>query len=246
MKNISNSGNFYTDIAINARNSFFKSHLPTDNTTALLIDYAVQHLNLQKKGTCLDIGTGNGYVLTEIVRQLKNIDSFELYGVDVSSNMVKEAEMRCNKYPQIKIIEADNNKLPFSDGVFDVVTNKLATNFSMTEVFRVLKKDGIFVFKEYGLFKGFGGISKLFADRMKIKDPLDYIRDLRLINPQSISYNQFFYERVFTKNELINIFTMAPIINNFSVDKDIKIIESSFKGEKIKVRADPFLIIAKK
>lgn len=246
MKNSSSSGSFYTDTAINARNSFFNSHPATDNTTALLVGCATNHLNLQKDGCLLDIGTGNGFVLTEVTKQLNDANSFELYGVDISSKMIEEAKNRCNEFPQIKIIEADNNKLPFPDDFFDVVTNKLATNFSMMEVFRVLKKGGVFVFKEYGLFKGFGGISELFAGRIKIKDPLDYVRDLRQFKPQRFTYNQFFYERVFTKDELINIFTMAPILNNFSADKDIKTIETSFQNEKIKVQADPFLIIAQK
>ncbi len=184
--------------------------------------------------------------MTEIIKHLDNFDEFELNGVDLSDNMIAEAKIRCENYSHIKIVKADNFKLPFPDNTFDVVTNKLATNFSISEVFRVLRNDGLFVFKEYGLFKGFGGVSELFVGRIKIKDPLVYLQELRQYGWKNMLFNQFFFERVYTKEELINIFSMAPIINDFDPVKDLKTIENAHKNGNIKVLADPFLIVALK
>lgn len=238
------SAKFYTSKVVRARDSFFRSYKATDDTTKQLILKAVGHLNKNKSGKLLDIGTGNGYVLSEVCKLLKNILEKEMVGVDLSKEMVKEAQNRNNGLSQIKIIQGDNYELPFADNYFDVVTNKLATNFSFSEVFRVLKKGGLFIFKEYGLFKGFGGITEIFESRMKITDPLQYLELLRGEKPHSFSYTQYYFDKKYGRKEIVDIFSMAPIIKDFDPQSDMKKMDKLFASDEVSVVADPFLITA--
>lgn len=240
------SAHFYTGEVIKTRELFFQSHKATDDTTKLLVKKTSERLNRVKKGKLLDIGTGNGFVLTEVCKFLTDIDEKELFGIDQSEHMVKKAKELTHQIRQIKIIQGDNYSLPFDDNYFDVVTNKLATNFSFAEVFRVLKKGGLFIFKEYGLLKGFGGISESFDTRLKIVDPLRYLELLRREKPQHFSYQQYFFKKIYTKEEIINIFSMAPIIKDFNAIADISIIDHLFKNNEICVVSDPFIITAEK
>lgn len=240
------SAHFYTGEVIQARESFFQSHKATDKTTQFLVKKASGRLNRLKGGKLLDIGTGNGFVLTEVCKYLTNINGKELFGIDQSEQMVKKAKELTHQLGQIKIIQGDNYSLPFDDNYFDVVTNKLSTNFSFAEAFRVLKKGGIFIFKEYGLLKGFGGISESFNTRMKIVDPLHYLELLRKEKPQNFSYQQYFFKKKYTKDEIINIFSMAPVIKDFKVVSDMPQIDHLFENNEIHVISDPFIITAKK
>ncbi len=240
------SASFYTNKVVKTRESFYGSHQATDDTTSSLIKLAANHLNEFDLGKLLDIGTGNGYVLTEIIKNLQNIKGKSLYGIDLSEKMVTEASAKCKDFPQIKIVYGDNFSLPFEDNYFDVITNKLATNFSFSEVFRVLKPGGLFIFKEYGLLKGFGGITELFTKRMKLTDPLIYIEKLRKEKPQTFSYSQFSFNKSYTREDIITIFTMAPIIRDFDPEKDMSRIDELFVNGEISVISDPFLITAVK
>ena len=242
----SSSAYFYTSSVVKARKLFFGSHKATDNTTEMLVKSASRRLDRCKNGKMLDIGTGNGFVLTEVCKTLKKVGDKELFGIDLSEHMVDEAKERSKKYKQIEILWGDNHVLPFDDNYFDVVTNKLVTNFSFSEVFRVLKKGGIFIFKEYGLLKGFGGITEMFEDRIKTVDPLYYLEQLRKKNLQSFSYTQYYFEKTYSREDIISVFSMAPIIKDFNVNKDMLKIDDLFVNGKIDVVSDPFLMIAKK
>lgn len=246
MAGSADSSDFYTDNVIKRRSRYFESHGSTDDTTRRLIEQAAGHIDRGQGKRLLDIGTGNGFVLTEVLKEIEKPSAVELRGVDLSENMVQEAKIRCAPYPQITITRADNFKLPFANESFDVVTNKLSTHFSIGEVFRVLKHGGLFVFKEYGLFKGFKEISELFSGRIGIKDPLEYVRELMTFPLKCCSFDQFYVVRTYSIEELADIFSMAPIIRDFDPDVDMKTIAGAFGANNIRVIADPFLIVARK
>lgn len=95
----------------------------------------------QRKGKILDIGCGSyPYFLT-------SIDFKEKYGIDPSLTYLKLENIILEK------IDITENKLPFKDNYFNVVTmlavfehieqDKLAE--VLCEIKRVLKKDGIFI-----------------------------------------------------------------------------------------------------
>src|SRR3989344_4040800 len=100
-------------------------------------------LIVDKKGLILDNGCGPGKLSLLIPKENTVI------GCDVSLDMLREAKKRINF-----VVRAMAEKLPFKDGIFDVVyTDSMLHHLKnpidgVKEVHRVLKKDGIAVFSE--------------------------------------------------------------------------------------------------
>jgi ubiquinone/menaquinone biosynthesis C-methylase UbiE len=66
----------------------------------------------------LDAGCGTGQLIKKII-SLKKIN--DVYGIDLSENMVIESRKKNKKY-FTSIVEADINHLPFVDNKFDLIT----------------------------------------------------------------------------------------------------------------------------
>jgi len=162
--------------------------------------------------------------------------------------MIKKARANVADTSNINIVKGDNFDLPFQNEFFDVVTNKVVTNFSCEEVFRVLRKGGYFIFKEYGQYKGLKEITKLFNTRViRRRVPEDYVIKLKKAGFKRVSLKEFEVKYRYSFNDLINVLEMAPIIENFSAKDKRTIKEAIFKSKKnIWITADPFIIIAKK
>lgn len=98
----------------------------------------------KKNGKLLDLGCGYGEDLIHFKKE-----GFEVYGIDVSKEMVKESESKCK---DATVSVSSFEKLPYEKETFDVVFSRYALQHSdkiapiFTEVFRVLKKGGEFVF----------------------------------------------------------------------------------------------------
>ena len=97
-----------------------------------------------KKGRLLDIGCGN-------CRNLLSFKTLELYGIDFSSNMLKQAEKFCEKHNmKVDIKKADMRKIPFKNNFFDYCLclaslhhiNKVDANEVLNEIYRIIKKEG--------------------------------------------------------------------------------------------------------
>lgn len=96
-----------------------------------------------RKGRILDVGCGSYPYFLEF------IDFKEKYGIDPSLSTLKPKDIKIT----LKKINIANQKLPFADNYFDVVSmlavfehitgDKL--QFSLKEIKRVLKKEGIFI-----------------------------------------------------------------------------------------------------
>lgn len=71
-------------------------------------------IHLESGYRVLDVACGNGMLL----KLLSDKANIEVYGVDISENMIKEAVI---KYPYMKFSVTNSAELPFEDGVFDVV-----------------------------------------------------------------------------------------------------------------------------
>jgi ubiquinone/menaquinone biosynthesis C-methylase UbiE len=89
-------------------------------------------------GKILDLGCGTG-LLAEFLQK-------DVIGIDISLNMLKEAETRES------VLQADMDFLPFQNAVFDAVVsftclqNLPSPDFVFKEVRRVLKKGCPFIF----------------------------------------------------------------------------------------------------
>lgn len=215
----------------------FKQNIDVNVLFVLLI---VQHLN--SNDILLDIGTGNGFVLSQI---LQNSDKrVKLFGIDNSGEMVKLA--RKNLVNNAEIIKANNNNLPFREGSFNVVTAKNVTRIDASEIFRVLKDDSIFIFREYGYNKGMAEITKMFKGRIiRQRKPKYYTKLLLDAGFQIVKFDQYEILRKYNSaKELVSIIKSFPFIRNFS-KSDENIILDKF-ARNATITSDPFILVAKK
>lgn len=243
---------YSSEKALNREKYFNNKPLFSDkgiDSNKIFFDYILNQIDLLKnngqKIKIADIGTGTGYVPQALCSLSE--ENFEIIGVDLSKKMIKIAEEKKTD-KRIKYLIADNNRLPFRNNSFDIVTNKLSTQFDMKEVYRILKTGGIFVFKEYGKYRGFKEIAEIFRIRYKKtnKSINDHITDISSLGFESSTINLYRIKRSYSRDEIKNIFSMADLIDKFN-DKDLKKIEDKLmKNNIIKVISDPFVIFAKK
>jgi ubiquinone/menaquinone biosynthesis C-methylase UbiE len=93
----------------------------------------------------LDIGAGTGLLALLLARK-----AAEVIALDVTPEMLLRAAERINAagVRNISLIEAEASKLPFGDGVFDLVTSRTAFHHftdprkALSEIYRVLKPGG--------------------------------------------------------------------------------------------------------
>lgn len=107
-----------------------------------------------KKPVCADLCCGTGDISLLINKKLL-VET--VYSIDFSENMLEIAKNRLKNYPlnHIQLGDATNLK-DFSDSSVDVVTvgfglrNVSSLEKSISEIYRILKKDGIFVNLDVG------------------------------------------------------------------------------------------------
>ncbi|MEG0075240.1 MAG: DUF896 domain-containing protein [Eubacterium sp.] len=118
---------------------------------AAMTGWALDQLELSPKDVVLDVGCGGGAALKRLSQR---IDGGKLYGIDYSEISV-EASIKEN-YSDItsgkmEIHQGSVSKMPFEDDIFNAVITVESYYFwpdlenDMREIFRVLKKGGIFM-----------------------------------------------------------------------------------------------------
>ena len=91
----------------------------------------------------LGCGTGDESLL------VKEFNASKIIGIDISKESIDIAK---NTYPNCEFYVGDMHNIPFDDNSFDFVYSSLAIHYSKNpekifkEVYRVLKKDGYFLF----------------------------------------------------------------------------------------------------
>lgn len=109
-----------------------------------------KQLKVNNNSEILDLCTGTGDIAGILKQQYSNS---KIIGVDFSENMLKIAR---KKYPGIEFLESDITQLPFKDESFDLCTisfglrNVENMQKALNEIYRVLKKDGLFINLELG------------------------------------------------------------------------------------------------
>lgn len=104
------------------------------------------------KGKVLEIGCGNGRNLIPFIKK-----GFEAYGIDFSSEMLKEARKFC---PKAKYKKSDMRKLPFEDNYFDYVLSIASLHHvrkseeALREMKRVMKDDGMGLITVWNKWQG--------------------------------------------------------------------------------------------
>jgi ubiquinone/menaquinone biosynthesis C-methylase UbiE len=111
-------------------------------------DWGLEHISVGNGDTILDVGCGGGRTISKLAA---TATQGKVYGVDYSEESVA-ASKRMNasaiKRGRVEIRQASVSQLPFSAGMFDLVT-AVETHFwwsdlpgGMREIFRVLKPGG--------------------------------------------------------------------------------------------------------
>ncbi|KJJ38380.1 bifunctional demethylmenaquinone methyltransferase/2-methoxy-6-polyprenyl-1,4-benzoquinol methylase UbiE [Aequorivita vladivostokensis] len=104
--------------------------------------------------TILDIATGTGDLAIQFA---ENTSAEKIVGLDLSEGMLSLARKKVsgkNISEKIEFVQADSEALPFDDNTFDAITVSFGIrNFEnlekgLSEIYRVLKKGGIFVILE--------------------------------------------------------------------------------------------------
>lgn len=130
-----------------------RSTISDANTRKLEVDALLKYIKDGKK--VLEIGCGNGYA-AKVIAQKKQIN---LTAIDFSEDLIGVAKKQQIKNAKGKVVFKIGNavNLEFSDESFDVVfTERCLINLitwesqkkALSEIFRVLKKNGIFIMME--------------------------------------------------------------------------------------------------
>lgn len=99
-------------------------------------------LKLQEGESVLEIGFGTGYALIEFAKSVG--ERGEVYGIDLTPEMLKLAEKRIEKErleERIKLYEGNAKSLPYENNMFDVVYTSFTLELLSTQdISRVLKE----------------------------------------------------------------------------------------------------------
>lgn len=139
------------EIKINSRKAFDKQADSYDydikgEHARRMYDKIMNVLNDITYSNFLDLGCGTGEMIKIILEHNKNKIG---YGIDISKKMIQVAKRKLPETVSLKV--GDSEKLPYEDEYFDVVyCNDSFHHYPrpknvINEVFRVLKKEGIFI-----------------------------------------------------------------------------------------------------
>ncbi len=141
-----------------------------------------------KKENILDLSTGTGDVAILLASRCDS----KITGADISEKMLEIAQQKINRKnlsEKISLFHADAENLPFNDNSFDVCTVSFGVrNFEhlekgLSEIYRVLKKDGLLVILEFSTPK-YKIVKKLYSLYSKVFLPIGG----RLISKHKTAY----------------------------------------------------------
>lgn len=106
----------------------------------------------ETSGRMLDIGMGTGNLTA---RLMAAYPSAQVHGCDIAFNMIAQARSKLAQAPLLFPV-ADAEQLPYANSAFDLVASNFAYQWfeqwrdAMTEVMRVLRPGGLFIFSAFG------------------------------------------------------------------------------------------------
>jgi len=153
------------------------------------IDAALQSLKLSSMESVLDIGCGTGFLFPHLNKKV----GF-LVGVELSLQALHEAKKRTKRMPNVFLVQADADNLPFPDHLFEgafvvsVLQNMPKPSKTLSEMKRVCKSQAQFVVT--GLKKKFtekNFVNLLESGKLRI---LDLTIDQRLKDYVAVCTNE--------------------------------------------------------
>ena len=122
-----------------------------NNAHKNIFKIGIENITIYENYKLLELGFGGGIVLKVLSKKYNNI---KLFGIDFSEEAIKlgtKNNMKDIKNGKITLLQADIEKIPFSENYFDVIT-AFQTHYHwhdldkiITEVYRVLNKNGQFI-----------------------------------------------------------------------------------------------------
>jgi demethylmenaquinone methyltransferase / 2-methoxy-6-polyprenyl-1,4-benzoquinol methylase len=116
--------------------------------------FLVSRVAATPEDTVLDVATGTGAVARELMRQ----KGCRVVGVDVTPEMLAEARRRLG--PEVRLVEASAERLPFPDSSFDALTFTYLLRYvqdpamTLRELARVVRPGGTIASLEFALPHG--------------------------------------------------------------------------------------------
>jgi demethylmenaquinone methyltransferase/2-methoxy-6-polyprenyl-1,4-benzoquinol methylase len=116
--------------------------------------FLVSRIEAGPRDTVLDVATGTGAVARELIRQKR----CTVVGLDQSPEMLAEARRRLG--PDVRLVDATADRIPFPDGTFDALTFTYLLRYvadpaaTLRELARVVRPGGTIASLEFGLPRG--------------------------------------------------------------------------------------------
>jgi ubiquinone/menaquinone biosynthesis C-methylase UbiE len=137
---------FFDEFSKNYENEIFNKSLGTKYLSNVEVQFVLNYCPVKKGDKILDIGIGTG----RLAKLLANKGAI-VEGVDVSQGMMKEAKKKMKRM-RVNFKVADvGKKVPYPDNTFDYVICIRVLKYistwkkTISEISRVLKKDGVFI-----------------------------------------------------------------------------------------------------
>src|SRR3989338_11112571 len=113
---------------------------------------AARFLGLKPSAKILDVATGTGAQAYELAKL-----GYDVIGIDLSREMLKQAIKKCNSSLNLRFQQADATKLPFEDNSFEASSISLALHYMpyeidilvLKEMKRVTKMNGDILIVDY-------------------------------------------------------------------------------------------------
>jgi ubiquinone/menaquinone biosynthesis C-methylase UbiE len=133
----------------------------------------------------LDVACGTGRTLAQMAEAHP---ALKLYGLDLSPYYVQEARDTLDEVPDVSLVAENAERMPFADGLFDVVTSvylfhelpKNARRRVIEEMYRVLRPGGLLVIEDSAQYAEADEI-RFFLERFPedFHEPFfrDYLKD---------------------------------------------------------------------
>ncbi len=235
---------FYDKGKAQSREDFFRDNAPTASSVNDLF-FNLIYEGVHAGAKILDIGTGNAFILEQLAKRYPSRYNGS-YGIDISPEMLEKAKERTSGL-DVQLFLGDNLSLPFESDFFDAVTAKNVTNFSESEVYRVLQSHGKFFFREYGPRKGLKEIADIFRGRLiRARDPSFYIQRLESTGFRNISLREFDVKREYSFEELLQVMQMFPFLDEVREEDKAKIRDYFGSREKAQITSDQIIIVGEK
>lgn len=177
---------------------------------------------------CLDLGCGNARKIIALASLVKTY-----YAVDYDKDRISSAKkLLDSKCTNIVLGVADNLYLPFENERFDLVS-AFMTRYSLIEIDRVLKPDGILIIEDAGADDkrhlkmkfgrdSFGWRGWMLSDNSK--DRISRFRKSLVPFFETIELKPILFSTTIKAQSLIDLFEMTDCIRDFNRIKDGEVV----------------------